>query len=54
MIKDKNIADDAQIQLHKIMGSAGMLITGDIFWVGTNGTAAYLVAGGTWVNPTIA
>jgi len=41
MIKDRNISDDAMIQVHKIMGSAGMLMTGELFWVGDSGDAAY-------------
>lgn len=41
MIKDRNIADDAYIQVHKILGSAGMFLTGELFWVGNDGDAAY-------------
>jgi len=41
MIKDRNIADDANIQVHKIMGSAGLFMTGELFWVGDSGDAAY-------------
>lgn len=40
-IRDYNIANDAQIQLHKIMGGAGLFCTGEIFWVGTSGDSSY-------------
>jgi len=43
MIRDYNIANDANIQLHKILGAtlSGRVITGEIFWVGDSGDAAY-------------
>lgn len=37
MIKDRNIADDAFIQPHKLLAPGA----GEIFYVGTSGTAAY-------------
>ena len=40
MIKDRNIANDASIQIHKLVGS-GLLGAGEIFYVGTAGTNAY-------------
>jgi hypothetical protein len=40
MIKDKNVADDAGIQLYKILGGAAFG-AGEMFFVGTSGTAAY-------------
>jgi len=43
MIKDRNIANDAGIQLHKILGATmgGLIPTGEIFWCGDNGDAAF-------------
>ncbi|MCK4252144.1 hypothetical protein KAX97_11900 [candidate division WOR-3 bacterium] len=41
MIRDRNIDNDAAIQVHKILGSAGLFLTGELFWVGTSGDAAY-------------
>jgi len=44
MIRDRNVADDAQIQLHKIVGAMspnGQFLTGEIFWVGNDGDAAF-------------
>ena len=40
MIKDRNIADDAAIMIYKILGGAALGM-GDLFVVGTSGTAAY-------------
>ena len=48
MIRDRNIADDAQIQLHKIMGAMGpngQFLTGEIFWVGNDGDSAFEAMG---------
>lgn len=43
MIKDRNIAKDAGIQLTKILGATlgGQIPTGEIFWVGNDGDAAF-------------
>lgn len=43
MIRDYNIANDANIQLHKILGATlgGQILTGELFWVGDSGDAAY-------------
>lgn len=40
MIKDRNIADNANIMPHKLLGG-GVVGAGETFWVGTSGNASY-------------
>jgi len=43
MIRDYNIANDANIQLHKILGATigGQMLTGELMWCGDSGDAAF-------------